>query len=90
MFKALIIFGGGFFVSLIFYHLRRYLKKHERIIDWDISKLLIVTLDIEVECENGFPSPEIAQEPMLSITIKNHVRCVLYVMPTLMGFQLTI
>ena len=40
--------------------------------DWDIEKLLIVTLDIEVECENGFPSAELAQEPMLSITIKNH------------------
>ena len=37
MFKALLFFGGGFFLALIFYHLRRYLKKHERIIDWDIK-----------------------------------------------------
>ena len=41
-------------------------------VDWDISKLLIVTIDIEVECENGFPSSRTASEPMLSITIKNH------------------
>ena len=41
-------------------------------VDWDISKLLIVTIDIEVECENGFPSSRSASEPMLSITIKNH------------------
>ena len=41
-------------------------------INWDIDKLLIVTLDIEVECENGFPSARSAIEPMLSITIKNH------------------
>jgi len=32
----------------------------------------MVTIDIEVECENGFPKPEDAAEPMLSITIKNH------------------
>ena len=32
----------------------------------------IVTIDIEVECENGFPNADKALEPMLSITIKNH------------------
>ena len=41
-------------------------------IQWDIDKLLVFTIDIEVACENGFPSPEDAIEPMLSITIKNH------------------
>ena len=41
-------------------------------VNWDIDKLLVVTIDIEVECENGFPTVELAQEPMLSITIKNH------------------
>ena len=29
-------------------------------------------MDIEVACENGFPNPENAIEPLLSITIKNH------------------
>jgi DNA polymerase elongation subunit (family B) len=37
-----------------------------------LEKILIVTIDIEVECENGFPKPEDAIEPLLSITIKNH------------------
>ena len=41
-------------------------------VNWDIEKLLLVTIDIEVECENGFPNPEVASEPLLSITIKNH------------------
>ena len=41
-------------------------------VDWDSDKLLLVTIDIEVECENGFPNPEQASEPLLSITIKNH------------------
>ena len=34
-------------------------------VDWDMEKLLIVTIDIEVECENGFPNPEVAIEPLL-------------------------
>ena len=41
-------------------------------INWDLDKILIVTIDIEVQCENGFPSPTLAEEEMLSITIKNH------------------
>ena len=41
-------------------------------IDWNLDKLLMVTIDIEVQCENGFPSPTEAEEEMLSITIKNH------------------
>ena len=41
-------------------------------INWDIDQILIVTMDIEVQCENGFPNPRDASEPLLSITIKNH------------------
>ena len=41
-------------------------------VQWDKDKLLIATLDIEVECENGFPSVKEAAESMLSITMKNH------------------
>jgi len=41
-------------------------------IPWDKDQLCIVTIDIEVECENGFPNPKDAAEPMLSITMKNH------------------
>ena len=45
---------------------------YKGVIDWNMSQLLIVTIDIEVECENGFPSARLAEEPMLSITVKNH------------------
>ena len=41
-------------------------------VPWDKDKICIVTLDIEVECENGFPNPRQAEEPLLSITLKNH------------------
>ena len=41
-------------------------------VDWDLDSILIVTIDIEVACENGFPDPKVANEELLSITIKNH------------------
>ena len=41
-------------------------------VDYDIDQILIVTIDIEVQCENGFPNPKDAIEPLLSITVKNH------------------
>ena len=41
-------------------------------VEWDIEKLLMVTIDIETECENGFPNVEDAIEKLISITIKNH------------------
>ena len=41
-------------------------------VKWDKENLLIVTLDIEVRCENGFPSAKLAEEELLSITMKNH------------------
>ena len=46
--------------------------KYKGQIDWDLEKILIVTIDIEVECENGFPAVRKAEEPLLSITVKNH------------------
>ena len=41
-------------------------------VEYDVDKILIVTIDIEVQCENGFPNPQAAEEPFLSITLKNH------------------
>ena len=41
-------------------------------VEWDIDQLMMVTIDIEVKSENGFPSPTEASEELLSITIKNH------------------
>ncbi|MEK9696133.1 MAG: 3'-5' exonuclease, partial [Candidatus Poseidoniales archaeon] len=47
-------------------------EKYPRQIEFDSSQMRIVTIDIEVECENGFPNADQALEPMLAITIKNH------------------
>jgi len=41
-------------------------------VKWATDNILIVTIDIETECENGFPDPHKAIEPLISITIKNH------------------
>ena len=46
--------------------------KYPEDIKWDYDKLLLITIDIEVECENGFPNARQAREPLLSITVKNH------------------
>ena len=40
-------------------------------INWDSEKILTVTIDIETRADNGFPEPELANEEMLAITIKN-------------------
>ena len=39
------------------------------IIDWDISNLSVVFIDIEVGSENGFPDPYRATEPITAIAI---------------------
>ena len=36
-----------------------------------MNKILILTLDIEVACESGFPNAQKADEPLLCITVKN-------------------
>ena len=41
-------------------------------IDYDLKKIKIFTIDIEVACEKGFPDPGDADEEVLCITIKNH------------------
>jgi len=40
-------------------------------IDWDISLINIVNIDIEVGSENGFPEPDMANEPITAITFKS-------------------
>jgi len=39
-------------------------------INWDISNIKIANIDIEVGSESGFPEPDLANEPLISITIK--------------------
>ena len=40
-------------------------------VDYNINQMKIYALDIEVQCDNGFPSVEEAAEEMLSITVKD-------------------
>ena len=47
-------------------------ESYPKTVEYDVDQILIVTIDIEVQCENGFPAPEQAIEPLLSITVKNH------------------
>jgi len=46
-------------------------QKYPKTIDYDMTKMKIYTIDIEVACENGFPDVEASAEEMLCITIKD-------------------
>ena len=48
-------------------------------VDYDISLMKLYSMDIEVQCENGFPDVEAAAEEMLSITIKDMVSKKFYI-----------
>jgi DNA polymerase elongation subunit (family B) len=41
-------------------------------IDWDLKQVKLLSIDIECESENGFPSPDEAAEPLICITVKDH------------------
>jgi len=41
-------------------------------IRWNKDYIKIFTLDIETECESGFPDPDTAKETVICITVKNH------------------
>ena len=47
------------------------LDKYPKEVDYDFTKLNIMSLDIETTSENGFPSVEEAREEILCITIKD-------------------
>ena len=44
--------------------------QHPRMVDWDIDKIRVANLDIEVGSENGFPDPYQANEPITAIGLK--------------------
>ena len=47
-------------------------KYPEEEIKFDINKVGLVTMDIEVQSEEGFPSPDSCSEEMLSISIQDY------------------
>ena len=50
-------------------------------VKFDISKIKLTTLDIEVKSENGFPDVESAAEEILLISIQDY-NCLLYTSPS--------
>ena len=46
-------------------------EEYEGEIDYDPTKIKLWSLDIETASENGFPKPELAEEEVLLITLKN-------------------
>ena len=48
-------------------------------VDYRIDQMKLYSMDIEVQCENGFPDVEAAAEEMLSITIKDMVSKKFYI-----------
>ena len=49
-----------------------YIADNYQEIRFDRSLMQVYTLDIEVQCENGFPNQDIAAEELLSITVKRY------------------
>ena len=56
-------------------------KYSENEVKFDIEKIKLVTLDIEVKSENGFPDVESAAEEILLISIQDYT-CLLYTSPS--------
>jgi len=48
-------------------------------IDFDRNKINVTTIDIEVESDDGFPEPELADKAIISITTKNNIDNTYYV-----------
>ena len=49
-----------------------YIAENYQDIRFDRSLMQVYTLDIEVQCENGFPNQDLAVEELLSITVKQY------------------
>jgi DNA polymerase elongation subunit (family B) len=54
------------------YHYCYLAENYPGLVEWERDKVLILTIDIEVASENGFPDPNTAVEEVLAITVKNH------------------
>lgn len=60
---------GGFTVYGNTDYVAQYIGKDFKDIDYNFSDLKVAFLDIETECENGFPDPNRAEEKIIVITI---------------------
>ena len=72
------IYGNDRYVS-------QYISENypEKEIKFDITKLKLLTIDIEVSAEYGFPDTESVAEEMLTIAIQDYnTNCLLYTSPS--------
>lgn len=61
-------------------YVSQFIRKHNPSeIEFDISKLCIVTLDIETECEDGFPDVRVAKEEITCLTLYDSLSKTFYV-----------
>ena len=63
-------------------YVSQYISETYPDIQWDRSKILTYTLDIEVASEHGFPDIRSAREPITSLTIHDSVKDIYYVFGT--------
>lgn len=55
-------------------YIHQYLReKFPRDIEFDRDKINVSTIDIETEYNDGFPHPEVADQKILAITLKNNI-----------------
>ncbi len=54
------------------FHYTWIADNYKGVVNWDFLKLNILSLDIEVRCDNGFPDPDASVEEILCITVKNY------------------
>lgn len=60
---------GGFSIHGNTDYVSQYIGENFKDIDYNFGDLKVAFLDIETECENGFPDPNRAEEKILIITI---------------------
>lgn len=54
-------------------YLYQYLtEEYPENVEYDVDKIKLWSLDIETKSENGFPKPDLAEEEILLITLKNY------------------
>ena len=67
------IFGNDKYVSCFIN------EEFPGVIDFDRNSINVTTIDIEVASDDGFPEPEVAEQPVISITSKNNIDNTYYV-----------
>jgi len=71
---------GGFNIYGTTNYMHQYItQKFPKDIEFDRDKINVTTIDIETEYEGGFPDPDVADQTVLAITLKNNIDGIYYV-----------